>query len=327
MFFLKSIAYSGLSELNSYQVRRGVMLSNVISMLYCIAIILIFVFRQFYKQIPNGFTVTFLVLGLFLFLIPILLNRLRLINLSRLLVCIVPIGYVWLVFLVVMSRSEFLEASMYDSLRIFLLVFSFTPYLLFEKTEKSYMLIAISPALISFLFFEVIFSYVGLSYFDQNSTTIDYELMQMRSIIAYLILNGACYTFQSIIDSSDRYSRKILKQLKEKSDDLEAKNEELTINEEKLNQLNSNLEGLVREKTANLHRQKALLMKYAYSNAHFVRGPVARLLGLIQLSKLDNHISYPDLFSKIDCEVNELDEVIKGISKELNKMDDETLID
>jgi hypothetical protein len=64
-------------------------------------------------------------------------------------------------------------------------------------------------------------------------------------------------------------------------------------------------------------------MKYAHSNAHFVRGPVARLLGLIQLSKLDNHISFPDLFNKIDNEVLDLDRVIKELSKELNKVDDE----
>jgi hypothetical protein len=252
MVFLKRIAYIGFSELNSHQVRRGVMLSNIISMLYGIAIVLIFAFRQFYAQIPNGFTVPFMVLGLIIFLLPILLNKLGLINLSRLFVCMVPIGYVWLVFLTIMSRSHFLESSMYDSLRIFLLAFSFTPYLLFEQSEKRYMILAILPSLLSILLFEKIFSFVDLSYFQHSVASIDYELMQMRTIVAYLILNGACYTFQSIIYSSDKYSRNVLKQLKEKSDDIVAKNEELTINEEKLFELNLNLEGLVREKTVNL---------------------------------------------------------------------------
>jgi signal transduction histidine kinase len=327
MFFLKRIAYIGFSELNSHQVRRGVMLSNIISMLYCIAIVLIFAFRQFYADIPNGLTAPLVVLGLCAFLLPILLNRLDLIFLSRLFVCIVPIIYVWLVFLTIMSRSQFLEPSMYDSLRIFLIAFSFAPYLLFEQTEKRYMILAILPSLLSILLFEKIFSFVDLSYFQHSAASIDYELMQMRTIVAYLILNGACYTFQSIIYSSDKYSRNVLKQLKEKSDYIVAKNEELTINEDKLNQLNSSLGVLVRDKTTNLQQKNALLMKYAHSNAHLVRGPVARLLGLVQLSKLDNHISYPDLFNKIDFEVHDLDRVIKELSKEFNMMNDESTDD
>lgn len=189
------------------------------------------------------------------------------------------------------------------------------------------MVLAILPGFLSIVFFEVLFSLAGLSYFDQSYPTIDYELIQMRTIIVYFILSSACYAFHTIIDKSDRYNEKILHELKNKSEVIVAKNEELQVNEEKLSQLNSNLETLVRDKTASLLHQNALLMKYAHSNAHYVRGPVARLLGLVQLSKLDKHLLYKDLFQMMDYELLELDKIIKEISKELNTIDEVTLID
>lgn len=130
------------------------------------------------------------------------------------------------------------------------------------------------------------------------------------------------------------YSSKLLKQrydeaitslalsnneLIEKSNEIETQNEELVQSQENLSQLNNHLESMVQERTLEVKRQNEQLIKYAYSNAHHVRGPVARVLGLIQLSKMETNLDYPFLFQKIEQQANEIDEVVSRINKELEQ--------
>jgi PAS domain S-box-containing protein len=63
------------------------------------------------------------------------------------------------------------------------------------------------------------------------------------------------------------------------------------------------------------------LLKYASMNAHNVRGPVARLLGLIAISKLKDS-DYPDFFEKIKHEATCVDEILHKIMKELSEIED-----
>ena len=108
-------------------------------------------------------------------------------------------------------------------------------------------------------------------------------------------------------------------ELLDKSNEIEAQNEELSQSQENLFQLNSHLEKLVEERTRKVQTQNEQLLAYAYSNAHHLRGPVARVLGLIRLAKLDSNTDYSLLFEKIEEQTKEIDEVVKNINKELEK--------
>jgi hypothetical protein len=169
-------------------------------------------------------------------------------------------------------------------------------------------------------------------------------LLGMTVVFSWLALHPARYgqpnanniiiagfTYQ-ILYSLIAYSSKFLKQrydeaiaslalinneLIEKSNEIETQNEELVQSQENLSQLNNHLESMVQERTLEVQRQNEQLIKYAYSNAHHVRGPVARVLGLIQLSKMETNLDYPFLFKKIEEQANEIDEVVSRINKEL----------
>lgn len=144
-----------------------------------------------------------------------------------------------------------------------------------------------------------------------------------------IIVAGFTYC---VLYSLIAYSSKVLKQryddaitsladknseLYEKSNEIETQNEELLQSQESLSQLNNRLEAIVEERTREVKMQNEQLIKYAYANAHHVRGPVARLLGLIGLSKLETKLDYPFLFEKIEEQTIEIDSVVKQINKEL----------
>ena len=106
-------------------------------------------------------------------------------------------------------------------------------------------------------------------------------------------------------------------ELAEKAHEIELKNKALLEVQESLNTLNANLEKIVDERTAKIKKQNELLVKYSYTNAHDLRGPVARLLGLAAISKIDTTLDAPDLIHKMEMQAKEIDEVVKRINIEL----------
>jgi signal transduction histidine kinase len=94
---------------------------------------------------------------------------------------------------------------------------------------------------------------------------------------------------------------------------------EVTKSRNELNEMNENLEKIILERTNNVKLKNDYLVKYSFANAHHVRGPLARILGLVQLAKLEKEVDYPFLFLKIDEQANEIDVVLKKINKELDE--------
>ncbi|HTF20830.1 MAG TPA: PAS domain-containing protein [Chryseolinea sp.] len=62
------------------------------------------------------------------------------------------------------------------------------------------------------------------------------------------------------------------------------------------------------------------LIKYAHLTAHEVRGPLARLLGLIEVSKLTDDVDYPWFFEKVNHEAHAIDKILNVITQELNEI-------
>jgi signal transduction histidine kinase len=135
--------------------------------------------------------------------------------------------------------------------------------------------------------------------------------------ILYLIIGFSSWILKQRYDDALKNLASNNTELIEQANEIETQNEELMQSQESLHSLNLHLENLVAERTKKVLQQNEQLLKYAYSNAHHMRGPVARLLGLIQLSKLESHLDYPFLFKKIEQQTVEIDDVIKSINKEL----------
>ncbi len=137
--------------------------------------------------------------------------------------------------------------------------------------------------------------------------------------VLYLIIAYSSFLLKQRYDEAFKTMAQQNLELIEKSNEIETQNEELSQSQENLSQLNSHLEKLVEERTRKVQMQNEQLLAYAYSNAHHLRGPVARVLGLIRLAKLDSNSDYSQLFEKIEEQTKEIDEVVKNINKELER--------
>jgi tetratricopeptide (TPR) repeat protein len=80
--------------------------------------------------------------------------------------------------------------------------------------------------------------------------------------------------------------------------------------------LNDNLEALVRERTRSLVARNQQLATYAHYNAHVLRQPVANILGLYHLYRLEpDHQQREAIFQRLNASVEELDKVVREIQR------------
>jgi signal transduction histidine kinase len=85
-----------------------------------------------------------------------------------------------------------------------------------------------------------------------------------------------------------------------------------------LNSLNAQLEAMVYERTRKIQQQNLALLKYSYANAHHLRGPVARLLGLANISRIDCGLTNTQIIEKMADQALEIDTVVKQINRDLD---------
>src|SRR5678815_2262794 len=96
MTWFRNIVLSGLSDADEYQKYRGILLSNYISLSLCGVLFLLFFVRRFvFGHVPGGVNLYFLILGLTAFGTPVLLNRAGLTTVSRLMLCYLPVCFLW----------------------------------------------------------------------------------------------------------------------------------------------------------------------------------------------------------------------------------------
>ena len=104
---------------------------------------------------------------------------------------------------------------------------------------------------------------------------------------------------------------------------VEQQKEEITTQAENLmelnreiTQINSNLEELVKERTLQLEEQNNVLADYAFTNAHKLRGPLTRIMGLINIIQtaetLEEKLEYIRLLAEAG---NQLDQAVHTIQK------------
>ena len=135
--------------------------------------------------------------------------------------------------------------------------------------------------------------------------------------ILYFILTYASWVLKLRYDEINKDLKVANNELHQKAHEIQTRNVELVETQNNLNELNMDLEKKVTERTAQIRAQNEMLIKYSYTNAHHLRGPVARLLGLASIYNLDPAMDIGFLITKMIDEAHEIDTVVKKITVDL----------
>jgi signal transduction histidine kinase len=110
------------------------------------------------------------------------------------------------------------------------------------------------------------------------------------------------------------------KRLKSTNKELQETQEELIAKNEEYEAINRNLEALVAERTKIIDSKNKQIIDYANINAHKVRGPLARIMGLINISEYSNDPEeLKHIFEKLRNPSQELNIIIEEINKTLDE--------
>ncbi len=164
---------------------------------------------------------------------------------------------------------------------------------------------------ITFLILNTIFI---LKHKDAVTAAITYSTL-------YFIIIYATAVLKSSYDRIHQHLRNTNLELHDKSNEVLAQNEELHQVKDSLNALNADLEEIVNERTQKIQIQNEILVKYNYSNAHHLRGPVARLLGLASLYEIDSGLEADFIIKKMVNEARDIDSVVQQINDLLESDD------
>ncbi len=135
--------------------------------------------------------------------------------------------------------------------------------------------------------------------------------------IIFLILTYATTILKASYDRINGTLREFNMEISQKANEIETQNEELMQMQDNLHSLNTELEKLVYERTSKIQVQNEILLKYSYANAHHLRGPVARLLGLANVYRTNSSLTPDFIIERMVDQATEIDNVVKQINIDL----------
>jgi PAS domain S-box-containing protein len=211
---IKSLIESGVNENDNPAKRRGVIFSNYIAIILCAANLLLFLIVPQNRNI-GGFREA--IIAIIIFAFPIVLNRLSLIDLSRLYLCWVPPILIMWSMLDGMKHMNVVPISSYDGIRIYLLATCCIPYLLMDRSRISMFIIGALPNFLLLLFCDPILDMMGVGFEFKGAEDIRYSFTFSRSMIAYSIISGTCIALRVIMDRTDAQNQLLISELEKKN--------------------------------------------------------------------------------------------------------------
>lgn len=106
---------------------------------------------------------------------------------------------------------------------------------------------------------------------------------------------------------------------------LQKQHQEALKQKEEIAAINDSLEELINQRTKKVKEHEALLIDFANINAHRVRSPLARILGLLHLAELEDDKSkvIKDFVPMIKKNAEELNDILVDVGKKLNSLNEE----
>jgi signal transduction histidine kinase len=123
------------------------------------------------------------------------------------------------------------------------------------------------------------------------------------------------------MDELNKDLMRVNREVKTKNKELEASEEELLAYGEELKRINENLNQLVNYRTEALMHQNKKILEHAFINAHKVRSPLARILGLVNLIGHEIKLSKTgeELLTHLNQSAYELDDILREVRKNLEE--------
>ena len=201
--------------------------------------------------------------------------------------------------------NHFIHAGMFLWIPYAIMTLGTVPFFIFSYEKEKVLMLGVIALYVIFI---LTFDELMIAYFDQLS---DLDFIKkyhtyytLGKIGITVLLYSAFFTFKLMYHKSRMLLLELTKELDQKN--------------QTLNILNVSLENKVAERTSKLSLQNERIKSLAYTNAHEIRAYIARIIGLLNLSK--QNVSQEEkeyCETKIAENISDLDKITQKLSKEL----------
>lgn len=198
-------------------------------------------------------------------------------------------------------------------------IFCSVPFILFNHNkEKVYIALFFTYYLLVTLFIDKLLLYYGEPPEAMKELVSNFSDFKLPPLFVALFSTTTLLWYNRTNAQYEKRLRSTNKELQETQEELITKNEEYEA-------INRNLEAIVEERTKVIDSKNRQIIDYANINAHKVRGPLARIMGLINISHYsDDPSELKSLFEKLRPPSQELNIIIDEINKTLEEGDSDS---
>lgn len=200
---------------------------------------------------------------------------------------------------------------------------SFVPILIFSYKRNRFLVLSVSTfyfLLVCFL--DHLLIWRATQPLQDAFILSHYSFYKIPQIAITLLIGSAILWAMRNNEVYERTLEQLNGKLQEKNEAIYAQTKEIVLQNETLHEkqaeiiaMNENLELLVAERSKVLEQRNRQIIEYAYYNSHKVRGPLARILGLVNLAKIERQDADLLLYmEKIGDNSEELNEILTKIN-------------
>jgi hypothetical protein len=152
-----------------------------------------------------------------IFLLPLILNRLGFIFISRILLCALVPLFVFGISILDLKAGEQMSAASFVGLRLFLLVGWCFPFLLFDLKERVLLIMGLAPPVLSILFFDRIFHFFGVGYTPDGKQDLFYEFSNVRALISAFAIGASLFFLKLVVENAEKLNQNLLVRLEDQN--------------------------------------------------------------------------------------------------------------
>jgi signal transduction histidine kinase len=314
--FLNKFRYYGTSLSYPRWLNRNIIVANSISLTTIGFALILAVVHQISHPRDNVYLAC-LAVSAILFSVP-LINRFGYHRVGR---TVLTIGLVFGVLIFTITRKmtspDPIPMNTFFQSRAAITVFCVIPFAIFRFRERKFLILNLFICLMGLLLYDPIHNAFGVGFYQLGFTDPDYFYGTVIYFIIFLILATAVGFFKFEMDEYEKENEELINTLHIRNVTIEEQKEELTSQGEILKELLKERDKDLSQVTRELIHFNHELLQYSYTVSHNLRGPVARILGLLDL--YFNHSEDKEKRNIIDLILESTRELDK-ITLELNRI-------
>jgi signal transduction histidine kinase len=313
--YLKKLRYFGTSSVNPEWRNRGITATNTTSIVcFFLMGIMAVVHAVSHQEFVPVFAAALLMLA---FISVPFIQRSGKTDFGRtLLTILLMFGTLGLTIARKFNLEEHITVATFYIPRLALLVFLILPFTTFHFKEKKWLACNILIGLMAIALFDPIHNVMGVGFYQAGFIDPDYYYGNFFLLIISFILIGFVGFFKKELDDYAQRNEMLIEQLHAQNAIITEQKEELEIQGEalkdSLNEKDRNL-SVVNQQLISFNHE---LLQYSYTISHNLRGPVARISGLLDI--LDKHsleAEKPHVIQMLLKSTQSLDDVIRDLNR------------